>query len=119
MHPKIRSNLIVIPGLFLACGTWLVWLIGYYLSWKNTAFVSMIPPILLFLVMLILPETPYWLIEANKINLAEYEKVKVIDIFIPPKIVFICFMLIKCLHKTECLSSNYESTYVLTYIKKI
>ena len=55
----------------MAFGTWLVWVVGYFLSWRNTAFVSMIPAILLTLVMIPLPETPYWLIEADRKDLAE------------------------------------------------
>ena len=71
VHPNIRSNLTVLPAFFMAFGTWLVWVVGYFLSWRNTAFVSMIPAILLTLVMIPLPETPYWLIEANRKDLAE------------------------------------------------
>ena len=60
------------PDFFMALGTFLVWIAGYFLSWRNTAYVSMVPSILLTLIMISLPETPYWLIEADKIELAEY-----------------------------------------------
>ena len=70
-HPNIRSNLTVLPALFMALGTWLIWIVAYFLPWRETAFISMIPSILLVLALIPLPETPYWLIEADRKDLAE------------------------------------------------
>jgi len=56
----------------MAFGTWMVWIFSYFLSWRDTAYLAMIPSILLTLVMIPLPETPYWLIEADRKDLAEY-----------------------------------------------
>ena len=74
VHPKLRNNLIIIPDLFLAIGTLSAWVVGYFLDWRNTAFVEMIPSALLILTMIFFPESPYWLVEAGKIDLARYEK---------------------------------------------
>jgi MFS family permease len=49
----------------MALGMLLVWITGYFLPWRSTAFLNLIPPTLLFIVMLALPESPYWLIEEN------------------------------------------------------
>ena len=61
------------PSGFMALGMLLTWTFGYFLSWRDTAFVSMIPSILIILFMFPLPETPYWLIEAGRVDLAEYD----------------------------------------------
>lgn len=55
----------------MALGTWLIWIVAYFLPWRETAFISMIPSILLVLALIPLPETPYWLIEADRKDLAE------------------------------------------------
>ena len=49
------------------------WVVGYFLDWRNTAFVEMTPSALLILTMIFFPESPYWLVEAGKIDLARYE----------------------------------------------
>ena len=70
VHPKIRTNMLVIPGFFLVLGSSFVWNIAYFLSWQHTAFVAIIPSALNFLIMFTLPESPFWLIEADKLDLA-------------------------------------------------
>ena len=66
VHPKIRSSLVTLPSFMFSFGMLLVWLLGYLLSWRTTAYTLTIPPILLTLLIFPLPETPYWLIEQNK-----------------------------------------------------
>ena len=57
---------------FLGClGMLTAWGLGYFLNWRVTAYVLVIPPILLTLFAFILPETPYWLIEKRKIEEAK------------------------------------------------
>ena len=65
VHPSIRASLVILPAFFMAFGLLLVWIIGFFLSWRTTALILMAPPTLLTLLMLPLPETPYWLIEDN------------------------------------------------------
>ena len=74
VHPKIRNNLTILPSIFVGLGMLFVWIIGYLVTWRITAYILALPNILIFLSLLLLPESPYWLIEANKIDLAEYEK---------------------------------------------
>ena len=57
---------------FLGClGMLTAWGLGYFLNWRVTAYVLVIPPILLTLFAFVLPETPYWLIEKQKIEEAK------------------------------------------------
>ena len=56
----------------MVVGSASIWIVAYFLSWKYTALVSIIPLVILFSIMIILPETPYWLIEAEKLDLARY-----------------------------------------------
>ena len=74
VHPKIRNNLTILPSIFVGIGMLFVWIIGYFATWRITAYILAIPNILIFLWLLPLPESPYWLIEANEVDLAEYEK---------------------------------------------
>ena len=74
VHPKIRNNLTILPSIFVGLGMLFVWIIGYLVTWRITAYILALPNILIFLSLLLLPESPYWLIEANEIDLAEYEK---------------------------------------------
>jgi MFS family permease len=55
----------------LALGFLLVWILGYFLTWRMTAYVLIIPPLLLTFFLLFLPETPYWLIEHNNLEAAQ------------------------------------------------
>ena len=64
----------ILPSIFVGLGMLFVWIIGYLVTWRITAYILALPNILIFLCLLLLPESPYWLIEANKIDLAEYEK---------------------------------------------
>ena len=52
----------------MAVGISFVWIIGFYLDWRMTAYILTIPPIVMTLSMLLFPETPYWLIENNDYN---------------------------------------------------
>ena len=65
VHPSIRGSLATLPAFMMASGMLMVWIIGYFLTWRMTAYLLTIPPILLTLLILLLPETPYWLIENN------------------------------------------------------
>ena len=59
------------PDLFLAIGVLVSWILGYFLTWQNSALLCMIPLIILTFAMVVLPETPYWLIENGYNDLAE------------------------------------------------
>ena len=54
VHPSIRNNLTIIPSIFMS------------------AYILTIPSIMVSLCLIALPESPYWLVEAQKIDLAKY-----------------------------------------------
>ena len=64
-HPKIRGSLVTLDAFVLATGYLLTWIISYFLTWRMTAYLLTISPIILIMLLLPLPETPYWLIENN------------------------------------------------------
>ena len=58
------------PAFSMAIGMLLVWTLGYFFSWRMTAFLSIIPSILQLFLLIPLPETPYWLIEDERPEMA-------------------------------------------------
>ena len=69
-HPSIRGSLVILTSFFMAVGISFVWIIGFYLDWRMTAYILTIPPIVMTLSIIMLPETPYWLIENNNYEAA-------------------------------------------------
>ena len=47
------------------------WGFGYFLNWRTTAYFLIIPPIILILLILFIPETPYWLVENSRFKEAK------------------------------------------------
>ena len=70
-HPKIRGSLVTLDAFNVATGYLTTWILSYFLTWRMTAYLLTIPSILLFMLLLLLPETPYWLIENNNFNKAK------------------------------------------------
>ena len=52
----------------MAFGSLLTWILGYFLSWRMIAWILIIPPTILILLLIWLPESPYWLIEHDKMD---------------------------------------------------
>ena len=71
VHPKIRGSLATLPPFMMAFGMLVTWILGYFLSWRMTAYLLIIPPLILTIFLLPLPETPYWLIENNNSKAAK------------------------------------------------
>ena len=65
-HPSARASLSSIPGFYSILGVCSLWILGYFFTWRNIAYLSTIPLFLTFIIFSILPETPYWLIENGK-----------------------------------------------------
>ncbi|CAL4067125.1 unnamed protein product [Meganyctiphanes norvegica] len=71
-EPKLRGRLGTIPSLLLTVGVLLSYIAGGLLPWRQSCYVCAIPSFFLLLFMLMVPESPYWLIlkgrreEANK-----------------------------------------------------
>ena len=70
-HPNIRGRLITLDAFQISFGFLVSWIIGHFFTWRIHAFILCIPPILLIFLLLLLPESPYWLIENNSIKLAK------------------------------------------------
>ena len=64
-HPKIRGSLVTFDAFALSTGYLTTWILSYFLTWRMTAYLLAIPSMILILLLLPLPETPYWLIENN------------------------------------------------------
>ena len=65
-HPNIRGRLITLDAFQISFGFLVSWIIGHFFTWRIHAFILCIPPVLLIMLLLLLPESPYWLIENNK-----------------------------------------------------
>ena len=59
VHPSIRGSLATLPAFMMSAGMVTVWIIAYFLTWRMTAYLLVIPPILLFLLMSLLPGANY------------------------------------------------------------
>lgn len=66
VHSDLRGSMVVLSPFFLASGMLIDWIIGYFYSWKITAFFALFPCLILLITMTLLPETPYWLIQNNR-----------------------------------------------------
>ena len=65
-HPKIRGSLVTFDAFALATGYLTTWILSYFLTWRTTAYFLTIPSMIMIMLLLPLPETPYWLIENNE-----------------------------------------------------
>lgn len=66
--PKLRGLFLGAVSFAISMGILLVHVIGTYVNWKNTALICGIFPLLSFLMMCFLPESPSWLIKRGKIT---------------------------------------------------
>ena len=39
VHPNIRGTLATLPAFMMAAGMLMVWIIGYFLTWRMTAYI--------------------------------------------------------------------------------
>ena len=60
--------MVVLVPFLMSLGNLYGWIIGYYQSWRYVAFCSIAPCVVIFITMLLLPETPYWLIENSQFD---------------------------------------------------
>ena len=65
-HPDGRATLSSFVGLFYSFGVCLLWILGYFFSWQTLAFLATVPTLLSFVGFLILPDTPYWLVQNQR-----------------------------------------------------
>ncbi|XP_047498447.1 facilitated trehalose transporter Tret1-like [Penaeus chinensis] len=67
----IRGVATALPEVFLCAGLMLSYLLASVLPWDTATAVSAAPFLLLSVMMLLVPESPYWLVRKNKIDAAE------------------------------------------------
>ena len=71
VHPEIRGSLVTMSGFSMAAGMLSTWILGYFLNWRMIAYLQVIPQVFLIMFMILLPETPYWLIEHGFVHRAQ------------------------------------------------
>ena len=67
-HPDFRATLSSIVGLATTSGTSVAWILGYFCAWRTIAALFTIPLLLSSVTNLFFPASPYWLIEADKVE---------------------------------------------------
>ncbi|KAK5646889.1 hypothetical protein RI129_005353 [Pyrocoelia pectoralis] len=67
-EPHLRGMLSVMSSQAVILGIFLEFIIGSFLPWKTAALVTSIVPVVNFCLLLLVPETPYWLLLHNKEN---------------------------------------------------
>ena len=67
-HPKYRGSFLVLISFFFSSGMLFIWTVSYFCTWSQTAYIAMVTPALLTIIMLFLPETPFWLVGANQLD---------------------------------------------------
>lgn len=63
---RLRGGLGSLNQLAITLGVFIVYLVGYWLSWKWTAVVPVMLCAVMVLLMSFMPETPRWLLANNK-----------------------------------------------------
>jgi MFS family permease len=65
-HKSRRNILGALSSTFMAIGYLLVYILGYLISWRTTAIIMTFLPAMTAALLLLLPESPYWLIENDR-----------------------------------------------------
>ena len=65
-HPTIRANLNLITAFAIAVGQAMTLNLEYFLDYRQVSWILIVPPSLVMLMLFWLPESPFWLIKADK-----------------------------------------------------
>ena len=66
---NLRGSLGAILGCMFSLGNIFTYVTGYFItSWRTVAFLQVIPAIILWVFMLFLPESPYWLLQRGRLR---------------------------------------------------
>lgn len=72
-HPKLRPMLLSFNSVFVSFGILLTSLLGLFFDWRSIAVIYACLTILSFLLLLFVPESPYWLIAFKRNRTEEAE----------------------------------------------
>lgn len=70
-EPAIRGILSGTGSLFIIIGVTIQFLLGTFLQWREVALYSIIFPVIAFLLLFFVPESPYWLLTKGKLDEAQ------------------------------------------------
>ena len=70
-HKSLRNKLGALPSQFLAAGFLLSYILGYFTGWRTTSLICSGVSMLAAFLSLLLPETPYWLIQHDRMQDAQ------------------------------------------------
>jgi facilitated trehalose transporter len=59
-HPKLRPMLLSFNSVFVSLGILLTYILGIYFSWRTIALIYSYTTLISFILILIVPESPYW-----------------------------------------------------------
>lgn len=65
-HISIRGPLLAFSNFAIMIGSLVMYLLGTYFTWRTCALISLFAPIITILVLLLVPESPYWLMSQNR-----------------------------------------------------
>ncbi|CAH2054601.1 unnamed protein product, partial [Iphiclides podalirius] len=65
-EPSIRGSLSTFTQLFLSFGTFGMYLLGAIVDWRHAALISLVVPISSMALVLLVPETPVWLLSRGR-----------------------------------------------------
>jgi len=72
VHPSVRGTLGVVPSIFISGGLVVSYLLGYLFdSWRIMTWILLFQPVLIFLALFLMKESPYWLIKKERKTEAE------------------------------------------------
>ena len=74
-HKTLRNTVGMLPSQFVATGFLMSYVLGYKCGWRITSLIcSIISGLAALLALFILPETPYWLVQHDRVKEAQEEE---------------------------------------------
>lgn len=70
-EPHLRGMLSATSSMTIIFGVFCQFLLGTFLDWRSVALVNLVFPILAALLLFIVPESPHWLIQKNRLKEAQ------------------------------------------------
>ena len=66
VNKEVRGSFAVFEGVSRSIGVILIYSLGSFLQWYQAAYIGMVFPFIAFLLLIILPESPYFLVSVGK-----------------------------------------------------